>query len=995
MKKDTFKNVVNLLKKLKKETNSKKVFTLRLGDVADISDFAILETVKTGLLEVEFPKKLSKLMLGLKKLLKKDPKKWFLCRVGSRMIIINSKNVDKIVNQIVKNLVTSSTSFSSDGKFVLEFIDHNEIGVSVISTKGNKPKDGGFFPFINTTKLELDKYGVYKTIKMNNYKENCLMKAFRMSDLYSTEELYNLSLLIRTMNIPRNKLKIIAESTNSTIILTYKRSGVGKDKIRKQKIGTGDKKISLGLISWGTLNGHYFLNDEYPIKLSQVKDIINGTNSRVKINQRKNVDAFKLIDMLLPLFKPITLDEKIVKTQFGDRFTKIDDLNYSEKDIKEYKNKKSGYNPHKYAQKIFIDFESYTDLKYHEAYCICDSRGKVFEGEDCASKFLESLTGDSLLIAHNMSYDRQFFKDIKYLTMVKSSGNLVMYMTGIYYSKKLEKTIKIFLKDSYSLISVALREFPDMFDMKNTIKEVMPYNLYTKSRNMKKIKISEVKQYLNESENNVKLYDQMVRNIDKWGCRIEKDYFDAIKYSIEYCKIDIQLLENGYNTFRDWILELSDNKLDIDNIVSAASIADQFNIVNGSYENCYKLSGVPREFIQRCVVGGRVMCANNTKTHIYEEIDDFDACSLYPSAVKELGGYLRGTPKVMNENDFGNWHEFDGVFVHVKVTKLGKNRVFPLLSVKNESGIRNFTNDVVGKEFYMDKISLEDFINFQQGEVKFIRGYYYNEGKNIKSSKLIQKLYNERKKKKKEGNYIQIVYKLIMNSSYGRTIMKPITHDYKFVYGDEKKRNDFIVANHNYISDIIDLNPGYLFKIKKPIGKHFSAPHIGTSILSMSKRIMNRVMCLAEDENIDIYYQDTDSMHILRDKVLKLSNSYFEKYNKILIGKEMGQFHSDFEFKSDEPAYAIESIFLGKKSYCDKIRVINSGKEEFKYHIRMKGIPNWSVKEKGNVMETYEKLFNGEKIRFSMTNKDHIRFKKNPNFSYSTIMNDNGREISF
>jgi hypothetical protein len=38
--------------------------------------------------------------------------------------------------------------------------------------------------------------------------------------------------------------------------------------------------------------------------------------------------------------------------------------------------------------------------------------------------------------------------------------------------------------------------------------------------------------------------------------------------------------------------------------------------------------------------------------------------------------------------------------------------------------------------------------------------------------------------------------------------------------------------------------------------------YIGAFILSMSKRIMSEVMCLAEDNGIEIYYQDTDSMHI-------------------------------------------------------------------------------------------------------------------------------------
>ena len=38
--------------------------------------------------------------------------------------------------------------------------------------------------------------------------------------------------------------------------------------------------------------------------------------------------------------------------------------------------------------------------------------------------------------------------------------------------------------------------------------------------------------------------------------------------------------------------------------------------------------------------------------------------------------------------------------------------------------------------------------------------------------------------------------------------------------------------------------------------------YIGVMILSISKRIMNEVICTAEDYGIEIYYQDTDSMHI-------------------------------------------------------------------------------------------------------------------------------------
>ena len=72
------------------------------------------------------------------------------------------------------------------------------------------------------------------------------------------------------------------------------------------------------------------------------------------------------------------------------------------------------------------------------------------------------------------------------------------------------------------------------------------------------------------------------------------------------------------------------------------------------------------------------------------------------------------------------------------------------------------------------------------------------------------------------------------------------------------------------------------------------SPHLGCQILSYSKRIMKQVMCLADDQNIKIHYQDTDSMHIEAHKVDMLNRLYKRKYGKELIGEELGQFHNDF-----------------------------------------------------------------------------------------------------
>ena len=94
----------------------------------------------------------------------------------------------------------------------------------------------------------------------------------------------------------------------------------------------------------------------------------------------------------------------------------------------------------------------------------------------------------------------------------------------------------------------------------------------------------------------------------------------------------------------------------------------------------------------------------------------------------------------------------DGYFIRVKITKVGKSRKFPLLSKRTESGVRMFSNDMVGETVYIDKAALEDAITFQELEFEILDGYYFNKGHNNKIIKTVRHLYSMRsdfKKKKR------------------------------------------------------------------------------------------------------------------------------------------------------------------------------------------------------------------------------------------------------
>jgi hypothetical protein len=137
---------------------------------------------------------------------------------------------------------------------------------------------------------------------------------------------------------------------------------------------------------------------------------------------------------------------------------------------------------------------------------------------------------------------------------------------------------------------------------------------------------------------------------------------------------------------------------------------------------------------------------------------------------------------------------------------------------------------------------------------------------------------------------------------------------------------------------------------------------------------MNRVITLAEDNNMKIYYQDTDSLHIEDKHINKLSELFYQKYKKQLIGENLEQFHTDFKLSDcdDKSVYSSDSIFLGKKCYIDcLIGKDKTGAEKRGYHIRMKGVPTSSInhycdENKISPLQLYKDLKDGKEVEFNL-----------------------------
>ena len=96
-----------------------------------------------------------------------------------------------------------------------------------------------------------------------------------------------------------------------------------------------------------------------------------------------------------------------------------------------------------------------------------------------------------------------------------------------------------------------------------------------------------------------------------------------------------------------------------------------------------------------------------------------------------------------------------------------------------------------------------------------------------------------------------------------------------------------MIKNSAKITEINEINENlYQIKVSKSIYEFNTNTLLGVQILSMSKRIMNEVMTTAEDLNIKIFYQDTDSMRIEKERLNDLSEEFKKKYNRELIVKK-------------------------------------------------------------------------------------------------------------
>ena len=688
----------------------------------------------------------------------------------------------------------------------------------------------------------------------------------------------------------------------------------------------------------------------------------------------------------------------------------------------------------------FADTEAITVGLKHQCYCICMSSYdgndvRNFYGLECIQEFLQYLFGlkkNITVYFHNLKYDGTLLLEYLYVTqLIKKNGKIYQLEcveNGMKHHQKLQNSSNkhchvnvVTFKDSLCLISMPIKNFNSAFHLGvNEEKEIFPYCAVTPDT-LEKCKIENCWKNETPSWNDEKIF-QFTSNLQRLGMVVDENYWNVKDYTIYYCNRDVSILRDGFKKFREMTLELLD--IDILNCLTASGLAQKYMEKNVySKFECYKLGGMLNAFVRKACYGGRCMTRKNEKWITEGRMCDYDACSLYPSAMNRL---LLPTGKcypMLNQKI--EWYlehlmdeqqkeptedKFISYFVcKIRITKIHQHLEFPLICVRREELNEYIDIDYLSEnpdhfvyEMYVDSIYLSDLIKYQGIEFenctdqnKYTEGVYWRGEKTSIMSDTIKTIYDQRVELKKQKNPAQEVLKLIMNSSYGKCIQKPIETKQSFF--TSKRDAEVHMCNYYNVLKCCDFINEHCYMVEDFYNdENWTMTHIGCMVLSMSKRIMNEVFYAARLSNCRIYYQDTDSIHIPESDLPKLEESYRNIYNRQLTGKNMGQFHVDFEpVNGDDNVVSIQTIVCGKKCYLD---VLQNSRGDIGYHSRMKGISescvNGTAELYGGLVPLYKKLYQHpeEKICFNLA-KYSPQFKFEINAIIS--LHDFPRELSF
>lgn len=888
--------------------------------------------------------------------------------------------------------------YGSDAPEDFNMLDHGPVRVEeIIPRRVIANRNGGWYPFLNPTALNLERYGIYST---SAEREQCLIQALRVCGIGETA-LNNVMLSISNgANIARNQLNKIANMLGCCIVLHQVKEREGRT-IEIIKIPYGDptnnNKVNIAIH-----HNHYFAYEDTIYSKWSINNFDNITdktgdwyNKGARGGVGTKMNSLRLIWYATPKW---FIRGDLSKAPEASHCAETRDLEYLD-------NIENEQRPYKYKpvtrnkkEVFFADCESFVSTGKHTLYMIgiCGTRSLTHSLTPCRAeqevsifnvcRYPNSVTDpqqqavndmlsvatsegqhDSIVYFHNVRYDSFILSKWLKIDSICEQGSTVYSVTVRFKGRK------VVFKDSYKMLSMPLCKFAENLGLDKQKAEAINYDFYTPERDGQMVLATDYAKGLCAKDK--KIFETLVTT----------EKFDASEYYAEYLKLDCLVLRDGMNAFNKLVKELTNGEIEAYDCLTISSLSDKYNGLNGCFDGTYEITGNLRAIVGKAIRGGRVLA---NPAYVKEVIEgptqDFDGVALYPSAMRRIGiemGLTKGPAKrfdvhTSGTNSLNSWQQKHYCILKVQITKVNRKQQMPFIAHSSKDSL-NYLNTPPKEPVWIDKTTLEDYIEFHQIEYDIKDGIYWDNGGNKKIKGVIETLHKNRAKAKEEDKQgLQLTIKLLMNSGYGKLAQKKHDTMTKVVqkvrnvlkngiWTQNEPLNDYIFNNFATIKSIKDLNAQSVSVEQTTVDCDYNRAHLGCQILSMSRRIMNEVMDTADRVKVPIYYQDTDSMHMPESGINPLVEAFRNKYGRELEGEELGQFNSDFKMKGCKNVMAYKTLILGKKCYIDLIRGTDKdGNIKEDIHYRMKGVTSTGLEEEakktpGGMFGLFKELASG------------------------------------
>ena len=556
------------------------------------------------------------------------------------------------------------------------------------------------------------------------------------------------------------------------------------------------------------------------------------------------------------------------------------------------------------------------------------------------------------LFFHNLRYDKAVIQNETNLTSILKKGNTIYDMSISIDLPDIKNAIKLQFFDSVKHLQSPLRDLPTAYALPNHLRKKEGGIYYQYFSPEKRHIPCTVRDYIafRPFDKSIDSYilseDQAIHEVttllQEVGAYIDDEpvsldlVFDPDELYEYYLSYDCLVLSAALLIYRDNIERVCEDYLEIDAIDplqyrTSSSVSMAIMEASGCFEGVHEYSGLLKEYIMRSVRGGRCNPHADFENKLAQPeggISDCDAVSLYPTAIKALQFVPTCGPQKIDpliHDFFWLCHNSDAAIVTVRITGIHLKKTFaqPIIAWKNPKNEIEYIQDLPdGKSFIVTLHFLElvEYFTYHHITFDLLYGLYWPKDNTSvdmnhigrRWPQLQQRLFDARANAKaelkktgdKKYDVQQGLLKLILNSMYGKTIMKA-SHSkctiLPFDKPDEKERAwRYVYDRWGELTKPPDYtNKDMILTINKA-DDSFTFPLHGTSCLAMSRKIMNAVFEACELAEAYVYYTDTDSMFIPKSKMSLIAQHYEttkEASLPPLYGDNLGQFHADLSGK--------------------------------------------------------------------------------------------------